>query len=283
MPRSCPDDAPLLAALAEAGIAAEPVPWDAPADWARFRGVLLRATWDYFTKYEAFLAWFDRLEALGLPVWNPLPVLRWNSDKRYLRDLAARGARVVPTRFAEPGKMERLARILDEEGWDDAVVKPLVSGGAHATFRTCRRDAPQHQKAFELLLERGGAMVQPFQRAVTEEGEWSLVFFDGVFDHAVLKKPDKADFRVQEKHGGTNAAATPPPGLVEDARRVLAAAPGAPLLYARVDGLRTPEGFLLMELEALEPELFFRTSPGSARRFAGCLGKRLENSRPTPS
>lgn len=277
MPQSCPDDAHLLQACREAGLAAEPHPWDDPGvAWGGFDAVVIRATWDYYVKHEAFLRWLDRLEGLGVPVFNPPPVLRWNSDKGYLPELAAKGVAVVPTRLIERGQSVKLARVLDEEGWDAAVVKPAVSAGAYCTFRTSRREAPEQQRGFEELLARDGVLVQPFVPEVAQ-GEWSLVFLDGAFSHAVVKKPGKGDFRVQEKHGGTVAAAQAKPEHVRQAAAVLAHAPG-PLLYARVDAVVRGGALLLMELEVLEPELFWRAAHGSAARFVRVLRAKVGRS-----
>lgn len=267
LPRSCPDDAPLLEAFAAAGVEARTVPWDQPGtEWQGFSAVVVRATWDYYLHHERFLAWLDRLEEERVPTWNPVPVLRWNSTKTYLRDLEAKGVPVVPTRFLERGHVARLAGVMDEEGWDEVIVKPAVSAGAHATFKATRADAPGAQRGFEQLLGHADVLVQPFVPEVSKEGEWSFVFLGGAFSHAALKKPAKGDFRCQEKHGGTVRAAKPTKAQVAQAQRVLDAV-GHELLYARVDGCMRDGALLLMELEALEPELFFRTSKGSAARL----------------
>lgn len=274
MPRSCPDDAPLLRAFRDAGLEARPLPWDTPGvDWAAFDLVVVRTTWDYYLRHAEFLAWVDRLAAEGGRVWNPPAVLRWNSDKRYLLDLAAKGVPVVPTRVVEAGLAVKLARLMDEEGWDDAVVKPAVGAGAYCTFRTTRREAPAKQAGFEELLSRDAVLVQPFVPEV-EQGEWSFVFVEGAFSHAVVKRPGKGDFRVNEKHGGSLAPAAATPALVQQAKEVLRHAPG-PLLYARVDAVLRDGALLLMELEALEPELFWRSARGSAARFVAAVRARL--------
>lgn len=275
MPQSCPDDAHLLQAFQAAKVHAEPHPWDAPGvRWGDFGAVVIRATWDYYTRHAEFLAWLDRLDTAGVPVFNPLPVLRWNSDKRYLPELAAKGVPVVPTRLVEGGQQLKLARILDEAGWDDAVVKPAVSAGGYCTFRSSRAEAPQHQRGFEELLARDAVLVQPFVPEVAQ-GEWSFVFLGGAFSHAVLKRAARGDFRVQEKHGGTAAAATARPEHVRQAAAVLDHVAGE-LLYARVDAVVRDGALLLMELEVLEPELFFRASPGSAAKLVRALEAKLD-------
>jgi glutathione synthase/RimK-type ligase-like ATP-grasp enzyme len=273
LPGSCPDDAHLVAALERAGLRATTAPWDSATRWADAGMVVIRATWDYYLRAEEFLAWIDRLEADGAQVWNPPAVLRWNSDKRYLDDLAGKGVRTVPTRRVARGDLQRLARILDEQGWEDVVVKPAVSAGAHATFRATRGEAPSQQDAFELLLQDSDVLVQPYVPAV-QRGEWSFVFIDGAFTHAVVKKPARGDFRVQEKHGGTLARGEPSRAMVDEATAILERA-GHGLLYGRVDAVVEDGSLTLMELEVLEPELFFRFDGDAAAKFAAAVGRRL--------
>lgn len=273
LPTSCPDDVHLLEALRKADIDARTIPWDTRAvAWERFDLVLIRATWDYYLRLPEFLRWIGALEASGANVWNPPRVLRWNADKRYLGELAARGIATLPSAFVEPTERVRLDALLRERGWTDAVVKPIVSAGAHATFRVAAADAHARQADFERIVAGGGALVQPFAPEVAQ-GEGSFLFFDGDFSHAVLKKPGRGDFRVQEKHGGSAARASPTPEQVVQARRAMDAV-GAPLLYARVDGVLRGSQFLLMELEVLEPELFFRFDPAAAPRFAEAVRAR---------
>lgn len=275
MPRSCPDDAHLLDAFAAAGLRAEPIPWDAGGvDWAAFDAVLVRTTWDYYVRHREFLEWVDHLEAEGQRVWNPPDVLRWNSDKRYLLDLQAKGVPAVPTRLVERGVSQKLARVMDDAAWPEAVVKPAVSAGAYCTFRTSRDEAPRHQAAFEDLLARDAVLVQPYIPEV-QQGEWSFVFVEGRFSHALLKSPARGDFRVQEKHGGGVTAANARPEHVAQAAAILAHA-GPPLLYARVDAVVRDGALLLMELECLEPEMFWRTAPGSATRFVAVVRAKLD-------
>lgn len=275
-----PDDRLAAAALEEAGITVEAAVWsDADVAWEGYDLVVVRSCWDYFHQLDAFRAWIDRLEALGVPLHNPPALLRWNLDKRYLRQLGTAGVRVPETHWVERSPAPDLAALLAASGWDEAVVKPVVSAGGFDTWRVRAADAAAAQAAFAAFVERHGAvMVQRFLPAILDAGEWSLVFVRGRFSHALLKRAAAGEFRVQTGHGGTASEAAAPDWLVAAGTRVLDAVVAAvplsePPLYARVDGVvaEASDGqpaLVLMELEALEPELFFRTDAGAPARFA---------------
>lgn len=271
------DDLPIVTALAAAGVAAEPAVWDDEVDWDRFDAVLLRSVWDYFLHPAAFRAWLDDLDRSGIPSLNPTSLVRWNMDKRYLRDLSARGVGTVETLWIEPGNgttaASAAAKIL-ETGWPEVVVKPAVSAGAWRTMRLRREEIATHLAGLEEILESGGILAQPFLPEILSDGEWSLLFFGGQFSHAVVKRPKAGDFRVQWTQGGSHAAATPSPRLVSEARAALLAAPDAGL-YARVDGVVREGRLLLMELEQIEPYLFLSEDAGACGRFVRALLARV--------
>ena len=274
VPELVPDDRLLIPALAERGIDAVPAVWDdASVDWRRFGGVVIRSCWDYHFKVDRFDAWTRRLEADGIPLWNPPDILRWNARKVYLRDLADRGVTIVPTRFVDRSSAPALDGILHDAGWAEAVVKPVVSASAHETWRA-ERGRPDDAARFAELVARMPLMVQPFVAEVEREGEWSLCFFGGRFSHAVLKRPRPDDFRVQREHGGTAEVVAASDRLVAEAAAALAAA-GRPTVYARVDGCVIGGALHLMELELLEPGLFLALDPGAADRFADAIALAL--------
>jgi glutathione synthase/RimK-type ligase-like ATP-grasp enzyme len=275
LPELAADDALLVPELARAGIAARPAVWDDPAvRWGDFDAVVIRSCWDYHRKPVAFQAWIRRLEAFGVRVLNAPEMLRWNADKRYLRDLASRGVPTVPTRWVDCGGRASLADILAGEGWREVVVKPAVSASAEQTWRVSTTEVDDLQPRFSALAARGHVLVQPFIEEIRVVGEWSLVFFDGAFSHAVLKRPGDGDFRVQSAHGGRHEVATPSASLVAAAGEALAAAP-APCTYARVDGCVVGGVFRLMELELLEPSLYLESHPEAPRRFAAAIVRAL--------
>lgn len=264
------DDRLLIPALRDAGFTAEPAVWDSPdVRWEGLQGAVVRSCWDYHHRLEEFLSWVTRLERAGVAVWNPPAVLRWNSHKSYLRDLESRGVPIVPTRWLARGQRVELARVLQDEGWRSAVVKPAVSASAFGTWST-EHGADDDQTRLDGLLEVSDVMVQPLVDEVRDPGEWSILFYGGRFSHAVLKRPAAGDYRVQWEFGGSAVSAAPPRYLIAAAERVLAAAPGE-LLYARVDGVERAGRLVLMELEVIEPHLFFGWDAGAAARFAAAF------------
>lgn len=269
------DDAELVRQLPPSGLTPIPCIWKDPhVEWSSFDAVLVRTIWDYWRHYGEFVSWLNRLESSGVRVFNPVPVLRWNADKRYLLDLERANVPVVPSRVA--GKRTVAAEIADL-GAAEVVVKPTISAGAWNTLKI-RIDAADLGAVIEALPENREYLIQPFLPEVASAGEWSLMFFGGVFSHAVLKRPAAGDFRVQEKHGGMAEPADPPAAATSLARQVLAALPDRGLrgvLYARVDLVETSSGFRLMELELIEPQLFFGFAPDAARRLVRVLAMRL--------
>lgn len=266
------DDMPLVAALTELGVEATPCIWTDPAiDWAAFDAVLIRTPWDYFQRYAEFTAWLDRLP---VPTINDQALLRWNSDKRYLLELQACGVDTIPTDLV-PGA--RLCGWLEAQSGREIVVKPTVSGGAWHTERGVVGD-PAFAAAVQRLPTEFAYLVQPLIPEVLTDGEWSLLYFDGEFSHAVLKRPAAGDFRVQAQFGGSEVALDPGPEVracAEAALQATAACGYPDHAYARVDGVVVGGRFLLMELEMIEPHLFFAHWPAAARRLAENLVARL--------
>ncbi len=254
--------------LSALGMQAHAAIWDDPATpWDAFDLVVIRSCWDYHRQPAAFRAWLDARVAAGTRIWNPPALVRWNMDKVYLRELAARGVATVPTVWVEQGTTVALADLMDAQGWEAAVVKPRVSATAHGTWRVSRAEATAKQDAFRAQTQTSGLLVQPFLPQVVTAGEWSLVFFDGAFSHALLKQPRAGDFRVQEEHGGHSTVVEADAALVAQAHDILAASPQPPL-YARVDGVMLDDRLHLMELELIEPALYTTTLPEAVARFA---------------
>lgn len=281
------DMSPLLAACARAGLTADVRAWDDfTVSWPRYDAVVLRSPWDYHKRLPEFLRWCDRVDRVAT-LLNPLPVLRWNSDKHYLADLANEGVAVVPTRFVEPN-VEPLpalqAFLTDFPAAAEFVVKPTVSAGSADTQRYRRDHEFAAANHIGRLLDAGrSAMLQPYLDAVDTQGETALLYFDGAFSHAIRKA---ALLRPNET--GTDhtqlpdaiAAREPDADELRLAETVLTAARtqiGGIPLYARVDLIRDAAGRpCLLELELVEPSLFFDQAPGAADRFVAALRSRLK-------
>lgn len=269
------DDRPLVPALAALGIHAQPAVWsDDAVDWDSFDALVMRTPWDYFARTDAFRPWLDARIAGGVLLCNAGDILDWNYDKRYLQDLAAAGVPLVPTICIERGERADVAALARERGWDEIVAKPTVSGGAYRTHRFHIDDAAAYADEIAGILQDRGVLVQPFLPEILSAGELSLLFFDGEFSHAVLKRARPGEYRVQFQFGGTTEHVAVGPDLVEQARACVLAAPSLPV-YARVDGVVVDGRFLLMELEVFEPLMFLAADPDAPGRFARAIQGRL--------
>jgi hypothetical protein len=269
-PNLTDDDRLLLAPLADRGIQAEPAVWnDASHDWFTNGAVVIRSCWDYHLHPEKFLRWIADLEAANVPIFNRAPLIRWNANKTYLRDLEARDIAIVPTYWADDSDAVTLEEKLHELNWQKAVVKPRISATAYRTQLVTVADAVIAQPLFDDLRRDPGVMLQKFMDSIASEGEWSVIFFAGTFSHAVLKKPKPGDFRVQNDFGGSEQLAEPPAHVLTDATRALQTV--APTLYARVDGVVDEGQFRVMELELIEPALFLGSNLKAPARFANAI------------
>jgi len=269
------DDRLLVPALAKLGIASMPTVWsDASIDWTSFDAVVMRSPWDYFERVPEFRAWLDARIAQRVLLCNSREILEWNFDKGYLQELARAGVSIVPTLCVAKNETADIAALARARGWNDIVVKPTVGGGGYRVLRFRLEEFDRHATAIARTLEDRGVLVQPFLPEIQNGGELSLLFFDGVFSHAVCKRPKAGDFRVQVQFGGTDETASVSGELVAQARRCVEHAP-APTVYARVDGLVREGMFLLMELEIFEPLMFLSHHPEAPARFARAIQKRL--------
>jgi len=276
LPEPDADMEPLLAALRGAGLRVEALPWDAPdADFASARLTLLRSTWNYPERPSEFLAWVDRV-ARVTTLHNPPEVVRWNAHKSYLLDLKSRGVPVAPTHLVRRGDLEPLAHVMAARGWREVVVKPAVSAGSRGTLRVGPGPSSGERGEAHLraLAAREDALVQPYLSSVEGPGERAIVWIDGAPTHAVRKSP-----RFSADAESVSAAVPIAADEAALARQAVAAAPGptAPLLYARVDVARGDDGApVVMELELIEPSLFFLQSPAALDRYVTAVLRRLE-------
>ncbi|KAF1715922.1 hypothetical protein CSC74_12180 [Pseudoxanthomonas yeongjuensis] len=282
------DLVPLLQACARAGLQARAVAWDdATISWRRFDAALLRSPWDYTERLGEFLGWCDRVEQ-SAQLLNPLPVVRWNTDKHYLSDLASAGVAVVPTIFVEPEAepLQALQAFLLEQPAAEFVVKPAISAGARDTQRYARTQEFAASNHIARLLEQArSVMLQPYLRSVDNAGETALVYFNGQFSHAIRKgallPPEQPATEAPLAMGDITPRDADPDerALAELALSAVARQLQLerPLPYARIDIVRDDQGLpTLLELELTEPSLFFAQAPGSADRFAAALAQRLD-------
>jgi len=249
---------------------------DANVDWASFDIALLRSAWDYAERVTEFLSWAEKASKLT-HVLNPLPVVRWNTDKHYIAELAAAGVATVPSTFVEPGADAGQAIRMFLERHDNAelVVKPSVGAGSRDVQRHRRSElAVAHAK--RLLDANRSVLLQPYLERVDRDGETALMFFEGQFSHAIRKGPLLPPGGAAATTGlfATEAITPRLPDADELrlAQKILAAVPSGIPLYARVDLIRADDGApCLLELELTEPSLFFAHAAGSAEKFTAAV------------
>lgn len=271
------DDELVREPLARRGWEVEMVPWRSrEVEWARYEAVVIRTTWDYTDDPNGFLEVLDEIDGEAPVLFNPLELVRWNLEKTYLRDVERRGVEIVPTLWGRELTAGALSRIRDELGTDDIVVKPVIGANASRLHRLGPGDGPRDEdRAIRDLGDRR-YLAQPFVPGVIEEGEFSLFYFDGELSHAILKRPASADFRVQEEHGGRIRPVRVDAALREAGDRAVGVLHPTPL-YARVDVVRRASGrYALMELELVEPSLYFRMDERAPDRFADALVERSQ-------
>lgn len=269
---------PPLAAL---GWRVELVPWrDSTADWNRFDLVYIGTPWDYPEDPGHFLAVLAAIDASRAVLVNDLSLVRWNLPKTYLRELAERGAGVVPGRWLDhyaPDAVAQAARELEAARF---VLKPVIGSNARDTFLLSPAEAARATEQLATAFGNRPLIVQPYIEAIETEGEYSLFYLGGELSHSIVKTPRTGDFRVQEEHGASIRAVSAQAALVGAADRVMALVHPAPA-YGRCDLVRGPDGrFLLMELELIEPSLYLRMDACAPRRFAAALDRYFRDHAP---
>lgn len=274
-PQLCLGEVLLPPALRALGAQVQICVWDdATIEWAKFDAVVVRCPWDYYKKLPAFLDLLAHFDALKVPVLNDVQTLRWNLNKNYLFELEQRGCSVIPSLRVRPDDQRSLQELMQHLGSDEAVLKPVQSAGAWRTLRLNSQELETADRQFAQWRGEQDFLLQAFMPEIVNEGEWSLVFFNGVYSHGLLKKAKAGDFRVQSDHGGSVHAMPIPLAIQEQAAAMLRCLPRLPC-YARVDGVIRDQQLILMELELLEPELFLELEPEAPARFALAIMQNL--------
>ncbi|MHA7128427.1 ATP-grasp domain-containing protein [Algoriphagus namhaensis] len=269
------ENATLASILSDLGLESEQIAWSDPeADWTRYSCLLIKSTWDYFDYYEEFLTWLAEIEKLNIPVLNSIETLRWNSNKEYLLEIQAKGFEVIAGHSLEKGTQVSLELVRGLNLGDELVFKPKVSGGAKNTIRVSQEELPNQLDAINQLLAAEDFLVQPYISEVAKVGEYSLIYFNSRFSHAVLKTPASKDFRVQHYFGGTIQTLEPSAKMKADCDSLVAEFCSSSL-YVRVDGVWKDERFHLMELEMIEPYLFLEESESAKANYKVALQEQL--------
>lgn len=266
----CVYDDLLEAPLAARGWQVDTVPWRASkVDWCQYDKVVVRSTWDYQQDPEVFLACLATIDQ-QTRLYNSLALMQWNVDKRYLQALAAQGVAIVPSVWGEQLDVSALPALFDHFATRQLVIKPTISANADDTFWLDQATLPAQLDSLKQVFAQRSHIIQPFVPAITEQGEYSLFYFGGKLSHTILKTPAQGDFRVQEEHGGRLQSLAASEPMQQMAEQVLSALP-EPALYARIDVVWHQQQWQLMEVELIEPSLYFNLDPASPGRFVDAL------------
>lgn len=269
-PQLSKDHVLLLPALAARGIDAAPLVWNDPAvDWSLPVVSVICSTWDYHFQRETFLNWAWHVSQLHT-LWNPFPLLRWNTHKSYLLDLERKGISVIPTLWLSQGASFKLDRLMKERNWSAVVVKPAVSAGAYETLLVREATMVQGQQHLERMLSRQDMLIQPFFSSVIHPGERSLIFIDGEITHAVKRQPAlDLDSATQDQ------PVVPEEKEIRFAHEIFNKI-NSSVLYGRVDLVRDEhEHLYLMEVELVEPGLWLFFAPAAVERFADAIARKV--------
>lgn len=248
--------------------------WNDPSvNWSDYNYLIFRTVWDYYNFPTAFAAWLDELEKQGIMTLNPLSIVKRNQHKFYLRDLQNAGIDIIPTVFIPKNTGLNLS-FLKENNWPKGVIKPAISAGSYATTLFSIEETAKIEADYADIAAESDLLVQPFMPEIQTVGEISILFFNGQFSHSVLKKPKDNDFRVQSQFGGQYEMYQPDASVLETAARIVetfSKTSDERLLYARVDGVLRDGKLLLMELELIEPDLYFSHFPEGKINFFNAL------------
>jgi glutathione synthase/RimK-type ligase-like ATP-grasp enzyme len=277
------DEPPLHLALQKAGCDVQIAEWDdANVDWASFDIALLRSAWDYAERVTEFIAWIEQA-ARSTRVLNSPSLVRWNTDKHYLGELRSAGVATVPSTFIEPADdaAHVIKQFLGQHDHAELVVKPAIGAGSRDTARHRRSDVAKAVAHAERLLSANrSVLLQPYLQRVDRDGETALIFFEGRFSHAIRKGPLLPPGGAITTGLFAPESITPRVPAADETRlaeKVIAALPFEVPLYARVDSIRGDDGSpCLLELEMIEPSLFFAHAAGSAELFTAAVLRRFQ-------
>ncbi len=276
LPELLESDQKLIPLFAKENISAKAVVWnDESVDWTQFDYLIFRNTWDYYQKEIVFNQWLKKIESSGIKTLNPISVIQKNKHKFYLKELEKIGILILPTIFLKKNSNPDLQTLIPEN-WQKIVLKPAFSAGSYLTKLIDRNELEFIQTEFKEHFETNDFLLQEFRPEIKEVGETSFIFFNGKFSYAVNKKPTESDFRVQIQFGGKYTLIEPNAHLVSQAELVLSKIPEK-LLYARVDGIVIENKLHLMEIELIEPDLYFDLACGARERFVESFLEILRN------
>lgn len=263
--------------LAELNWQTTDVSWhDKTVDYNQYDVVVVRSTWDYQAFCNSFMQTLAKIDNSKAVLENPLSLMQWNVSKSYLRDLADKGVSILPTVWLNGFDSKAILACFSHFATNEIIIKPLVSANADFTYRLTEEDFLFKQQNIKNELKNREIMVQAFEKNIVEKGEFSLFYFAGEYSHSINKLPATGDFRVQEEHGGQLKSVAPSDAMFTLAQKTLQALP-EDALYARIDMLETKAGFAIIEVELIEPSLYFNMDEESPKRFAQAIVQRAKS------
>lgn len=263
-------DQQLIPELAKHNLIAKAIIWnDKTINWADFDYLIFRNTWDYFEKETEFNLWLDQIDQLGIKTLNPIETIKQNKHKFYLREMEKHDVTILPTIFIDKTSNLNLTEIIPKH-WKKAVIKPAFSAGSYLTEVFEIQHLEKINTDYQKIATEKELLLQEFMPEIQTLGETSFIFFNKKFSHAVNKKPVAGDFRIQVQFGGKYTLIQPSQDLIDKAQKVVNTFDG-PLLYARVDGIVIDAELHLMEIECIEPDLYFDISEGGLERFVASI------------
>jgi len=268
----------LIEPMKSAGWDAEEISWRKEnINWNEYNAVIVRSTWDYQKDYKKFLEVLEKINNSSAHLENNFDLMKWNMNKKYLFDLEQNGIRIVDTLWKTNFNFLEIEKSFEIFKSKEIIIKPNISANADNTFRLTKDELLNKKQELEKIFENREFMVQPFMENIIDEGEYSLFFFNGKFSHCVLKKPKEKDFRVQEEHGGKFKSVKPSDQQISIGKKIVDSLFVVPL-YARTDLVRTIDNdFALMELEAIEPSLYFNMDEQSPINFTNAFVEKMKS------
>jgi glutathione synthase/RimK-type ligase-like ATP-grasp enzyme len=270
LPNLLEADQLLIPELAKHTIEAKAVIWDDKTiNWQDFDLLIFRNTWDYYEKQVAFDTWLNKIEKLGIRTLNSLSIINQNKHKFYLRELQKQGFTILPTVFINKIENLNLSEIIPNH-WQKAVIKPAYSAGSYQTSVFEISEIQKINQEYQPIAAEKELLLQQFMPEIQSLGETSFIFFNKKYSHAVNKKPVEGEFRIQSQFGGIYTLANPKQDVIDIAQNIVNTF-SEDLLYARVDGIIIENELHLMEIECIEPDLYFNLSEGSTQKFVNSI------------
>ena len=256
----------LIPSLKKHNIDAKAVIWNDPyINWYDFDVLIFRNTWDYYEKQIEFDLWLEKIEKLGIKTLNSISIINQNKHKFYLQDFEKQGIKILPTIFINKTENLNLSSIIPNH-WKKAVIKPAYSGGSYQTELFNIEDINQINQQYISIASEKELLLQEFMPEIKTLGETSFIFFNKKFSHAVNKQAVNGDFRIQQQFGGIYTLIEVNLEIINKVQKIVNTF-SENLLYCRVDGIIIDNELHLMEVECLEPDLYFNLAEGSIEKF----------------